>query len=333
MKAISYIDGMDHGFQNPLVDIEKAMPSLKDRDLLVRIKAISVNPVDTKVRRNPVAVGNMRILGWDAVGEVIEVGSGVQHFKVGDQVWYAGDLTRDGSNAEYQAVDERIVSLKPQSLSDAEAAALPLTAITAWEMLFDRFNVDLDKFDNILVIGGAGGVGSIAIQLLKAKTNLKVIATASREETKAWVKSLGADYVIDHTEDLNTQIKALGLDAPRYIFSTNQTETYLPQISKLIAPQGKFGLIDDPKLLDIGEFKSKSVSVHWEFMFTRSMFNTTDIEQQSQLLHQVAELVDNHTIKTTLNQTLGKINAKNLKLAHELIETGRAKGKIVLEGF
>ena len=333
MKAISYIDGMDHGFQNPLVDIEKAMPSLKDRDLLVRIKAISVNPVDTKVRRNPVVAGNTRILGWDAVGEIVEVGSGVQHFKVGDQVWYAGDLTRDGSNAEYQAVDERIVSLKPQSLSDAEAAALPLTAITAWEMLFDRFNVDLDQSDNILVIGGAGGVGSIAIQLLKAKTNLKVIATASREETKAWVKSLGADYVIDHTQDLNTQIKALGLDAPRYIFSTNQTETYLPQISKLIAPQGKFGLIDDPKSLDIGEFKSKSVSVHWEFMFTRSMFNTTDIEQQSQLLHQVAELVDNHRIKTTLNQTLGKINAKNLKLAHELIETGRAKGKIVLEGF
>ena len=333
MKAISYIDGMDHGFQNPLVDIEKTMPTLKDRDLLVKVKAISVNPVDTKVRRNPVAVGNTRILGWDAVGEIVEVGSGVQHFKVGDQVWYAGDLTRDGSNAEYQAVDERIVSLKPQSLSDAEAAALPLTAITAWEMLFDRFNVDLEKFDNILVIGGAGGVGSIAIQLLKAKTNLKVIATASREETKAWVKSLGADYVIDHTEDLNTQIKALGLDAPRYIFSTNQTETYLPQISKLIAPQGKFGLIDDPKSLDIVEFKSKSVSVHWEFMFTRSMFNTTDIEQQSQLLHQVAELVDNHRIKTTLNQTLGKINAKNLKLAHELIETGRAKGKIVLEGF
>lgn len=333
MKAISYIDGMDHGFQNPLVDIEKTMPTLKDRDLLVKVKAISVNPVDTKVRRNPVAVGNTRILGWDAVGEVVEVGSGVQHFKVGDQVWYAGDLTRDGSNAEYQAVDERIVSLKPQSLSDAEAAALPLTAITAWEMLFDRFNVDLDKFDNILVIGGAGGVGSIAIQLLKAKTNLRVIATASREETKAWVKSLGADYVIDHTEDLNTEIKALGLDAPRYIFSTNQTETYLPQISKLIAPQGKFGLIDDPKSLDIVEFKSKSVSVHWEFMFTRSMFNTTDTEQQSQLLHQVAELVDNHTIKTTLNQTLGKINAKNLKLAHELIETGRAKGKIVLEGF
>ena len=333
MKAISYIDGMDHGFQNPLVDIEKTMPTLKDRDLLVKVKAISVNPVDTKVRRNPVAVGNTRILGWDAVGEVVEVGSGVQHFKVGDQVWYAGDLTRDGSNAEYQAVDERIVSLKPQSLSDAEAAALPLTAITAWEMLFDRFNVDLDQSDNILVIGGAGGVGSIAIQLLKAKTNLKVIATASREETKAWVKSLGADYVIDHTQDLNMQIKALGLDAPRYIFSTNQTHTYLPQISKLIAPQGKFGLIDDPKSLDISEFKSKSVSVHWEFMFTRSMFNTTDIEQQSQLLHQVAELVDNHKIKTTLNQTLGKINAKNLKLAHELIETGRAKGKIVLEGF
>ncbi|AYA69009.1 zinc-binding alcohol dehydrogenase family protein [Acinetobacter sp. WCHA55] len=333
MKAISYIDGMDHGFQNPLIDIEKVIPSLNDRDLLIKVKAISVNPVDTKVRRNPVAAGNTRILGWDAVGEVVEVGSGVQYFKVGDPVWYAGDLTRDGSNAEYQAIDERIVSLKPQSLSDAEAAALPLTAITAWEMLFDRFNVDLDKADNIIVIGGAGGVGSIAIQLLKAKTNLKVIATASREETKAWVKSLGADYVIDHTEDLNTQIKALGLDAPRYIFSTNQTETYIPQISKLIAPQGKFGLIDDPKSLDISAFKSKSVSVHWEFMFTRSMFNTTDIEQQSQLLHQVAELVDSHKIKTTLNQTLGKINAKNLKLAHELIETGRAKGKIVLEGF
>lgn len=333
MKAISYITGTDHEFQNQLVNIEKEIPTLKERDLLVKIHAISVNPVDTKVRQGKATPDNTRILGWDAVGEVIQVGSRVQHYKMGDQVWYAGDLTRDGSNAEFQAVDERIVGFKPQAISNAEAAAFPLTAITAWEMLFDRLNVDINASDTILIIGGAGGVGSIAIQLVKAITELKVIATASREETKTWVKSLGADDVIDHSQDLNKQIQQLGLAAPRYVFSTNHTSNYLQQITQLIAPEGKLGLIDDPNSLDIVGLKHKAVSVHWEFMFTRSMFSTHDIEQQKILLDEVAKLIDSKKIKTTLNLNLGKINAENLTQAHRLIETGKVKGKIVLEGF
>lgn len=333
MKAVSYRSGRDHEFQNPLIDIEKEIPTLKERDLLVKIHAISVNPVDTKVRQGKVIEDNTRVLGWDAVGEVIQVGSNVQYFKTGDQVWYAGDLTRDGSNAEFQAVDERIVSLKPQSISHAESAAFPLTAITAWEMLFDRLNVDIDSSDTILIIGGAGGVGSIAIQLVKARTQLKVIATASREETKSWVRVLGADYVIDHSKDLNEQIEQLGLAAPRYVFSTNHTSSYLQQITQLIAPEGKLGLIDDPSSFDIVGLKLKAVSVHWEFMFTRSMFTTRDIEKQKILLEEVAKLIGSKRLKTTLNLHLGKINAEHLNQAHRLIETGQVKGKIVLEGF
>ncbi|MDV5589018.1 zinc-binding alcohol dehydrogenase family protein, partial [Acinetobacter nosocomialis] len=225
MKAVSYVINNHDDFKNSLVDIEKAKPTLKERDVLVKVQAISVNPVDTKVRKNS-SEANNRILGWDAVGEIIEVGSKVTSFKVGDSVWYAGDLTRDGSNAEFQAVDERIISLKPITVSNAEAAALPLTAITAWEMLFDRFQISETEVGSILIIGGAGGVGSIAIQLLKAKTNLTVIATASREETKSWVESLGADHVIDHSKDLNAQIETLGIAKPKYVFSTNHTETY-----------------------------------------------------------------------------------------------------------
>ncbi|MDX7986066.1 zinc-binding alcohol dehydrogenase family protein [Xenorhabdus sp. 12] len=333
MKAISYITSIDNTFKNPLIDIEKAQPNLKERDVLVKVQAISVNPVDTKVRRGDIPLDKLHILGWDAVGEIVAVGINVKHFKVGDQVWYAGDLTRDGSYAEFQAVDERIISLKPKTISNAEAAALPLTAITAWEVLFDRFNISAEQSGNILIIGGAGGVGSIAIQLLKAKTNLTVIATASREETKSWVKSLGADYVIDHTKDLNAQIKSLQLEQPKYVFSTNHTETYVKQIVALIAPQGKLSLIDDPALFDIMPFKRKSISVHWESMFTRSMFETDDIEMQKNLLQEVAQLVDDRKIRSTLNQNLGKINTENLMYAHKLIESGKAKGKIVLEGF
>ncbi|HCD60720.1 MAG TPA: zinc-binding alcohol dehydrogenase family protein, partial [Acinetobacter nosocomialis] len=296
MKAVSYVINNHDDFKNSLVDIEKAKPTLKERDVLVKVQAISVNPVDTKVRKNS-SEANNRILGWDAVGEIIEVGSKVTSFKVGDSVWYAGDLTRDGSNAEFQAVDERIISLKPITVSNAEAAALPLTAITAWEMLFDRFQISETEVGSILIIGGAGGVGSIAIQLLKAKTNLTVIATASREETKSWVESLGADHVIDHSKDLNAQIETLGIAKPKYVFSTNHTETYINQIVSLIAPQGKLGLIDDPQTFDIMPFKTKSISIHWELMFTRSMYETDDIEKQGDLLQQVAQLVDQQKIR------------------------------------
>ncbi len=332
MKAVSYIINNHDDFKNSLVDIEKAKPTLKERDVLVKVQAISVNPVDTKVRKNS-SEANNRILGWDAVGEIIEIGSKVTSFKVGDSVWYAGDLTRDGSNAEFQAVDERIISLKPITVSNAEAAALPLTAITAWEMLFDRFQISETEVGSILIIGGAGGVGSIAIQLLKVKTNLTVIATASREETKSWVESLGADHVIDHSKDLNAQIETLGIEKPKYVFSTNHTETYIKQIVSLIAPQGKLGLIDDPQTFDIMPFKTKSISIHWELMFTRSMYETDDIEKQGDLLQQVAQLVDQQKIRSTLNQNLGKINASNLEKAHKLLESGKSKGKIVLENF
>lgn len=336
MKAISFKEDHHSDFINPLVDIEIEAPTLQAKDLLIKVHAISVNPVDTKVRRNHIPIQDKnRILGWDAVGEVIEIGSAVENFKVGDTVWYAGDLTRAGSNAELQAVDERIVSLAPTSITQAEAAALPLTAITAWEMLFDRFEIEShnDNDGSILIIGGAGGVGSIAIQLLKAKTNLTVIATASRDETHEWVKSLGADYVINHHQNLQEQIHNLRVKAPKYVFSTNHSATYIEQIAQLIAPQGKFGLIDDPDALNIMPLKVKSTSIHWELMFTRSMFNTIDISKQHEILQNVAHLVDTQKIRTTLSQNLGHINADNLTKAHQLIESGKSKGKIVLSSF
>lgn len=336
MKAVAYQKAGPITSPDALVDVELETPVAEGHDLLVRVQAVSVNPVDTKIRKNVSADNNQwKTLGWDAVGVVEAIGDKVSQFKVGDVVWYAGALNRQGSNSELQLVDERIVGHKPKTLEPREAAALPLTAITAWEMLFDRLQVPKVAPENtsILVIGGAGGVGSITIQLLKQLTNLTIITTASRAETKEWVKQLGADYVLDHSQPLTTQIKQLGLNAPLYVFSTTQTDQHLSDIVELIAPQGHFGLIDDPAQLDIKPFKSKSVSVHWEFMFTRSMYQTQDMVKQSELLNEVAELVDAGKIKTTLSQVLSPINAQNLKLAHQQIESGTTKGKIVLHGF
>ncbi|WP_151743522.1 zinc-binding alcohol dehydrogenase family protein [Acinetobacter calcoaceticus] len=336
MKAVAYQKAGPITSPEALVDVELETPVAEGHDLLVRVQAVSVNPVDTKIRKNVSADNNQwKTLGWDAVGVVEAIGDKVSQFKVGDVVWYAGALNRQGSNSELQLVDERIVGHKPKTLEPREAAALPLTAITAWEMLFDRLQVPKVAPENtsILVIGGAGGVGSITIQLLKQLTNLTIITTASRAETKEWVKQLGADYVLDHSQTLTTQIKQLGLNAPLYVFSTTQTDQHLSDIVELIAPQGHFGLIDDPAQLDIKPFKSKSVSVHWEFMFTRSMYQTQDMVKQSELLNEVAELVDAGKIKTTLSQVLSPINAQNLKLAHQQIESGTTKGKIVLHGF
>lgn len=336
MKAVAYQKAGPITSPEALVDVELDTPVAEGHDLLVRVQAVSVNPVDTKIRKNVSADNNQwKTLGWDAVGIVEAIGDKVSHFKVGDVVWYAGALNRQGSNSELQLVDERIVGHKPKTLEATEAAALPLTAITAWEMLFDRLQVPKVAPENtsILVIGGAGGVGSITIQLLKQLTNLTIISTASRAETKEWIKQLGADYVIDHSQPLTAQIKQLGLNAPLYVFSTTQTDQHLSDIVELIAPQGHFGLIDDPAQLDIKPFKSKSVSVHWEFMFTRSMYQTQDMVKQSELLNEVSELVDAGKIKTTLSQVLSPINAQNLKLAHQQIESGTTKGKIVLHGF
>ncbi|MEQ1106539.1 zinc-binding alcohol dehydrogenase family protein [Acinetobacter seifertii] len=335
MKAVAYQKAGPITSPEVLVDIELDTPVAEGHDLLVRVQAISVNPVDTKIRKNVSAESGWKVLGWDAVGVVEATGDKVTQFKVGDVVWYAGALNRQGSNSELQLVDERIVGHKPKTLEATEAAALPLTAITAWEMLFDRLQVPKTAPANttILVIGGAGGVGSITIQLLKQLTNLTIITTASRPETKEWVKQLGADYVLDHREPLAPQIKQLGLNAPSYVFSTTQTDQHLSDIVELIAPQGHFGLIDDPEQLDIKPFKSKSVSVHWEFMFTRSMFQTADMQKQSELLNEVSKLVEEGKIKTTVTEVLSPINAENLKQIHQQIESGKTKGKIVLHGF
>ena len=333
MKAVGYLQA---GTAEQLHDIEIPSPTPKNREVLVAVKAISVNPVDCKIRSKVTPDnGQYKILGWDAAGEVVDVGPEVEHFKVGDQVWYAGDLTKAGTNAEFHVVDERIISLKPNNLSFAEATAVPLTAITAWEMLFDRLQVQQHDAANesILIIGAAGGVGSMAIQLLKAKTQLQVIATASRPETQAWVKQLGADVVLDHRQSLVEQIQAQKLPAPRYVFSTTHTGSYLTQIAELIAPQGQFGLIDDPEQLDINLFKRKSISVHWEFMFTRSMFQTADMQAQGGLLQQVAQLIESQKICSTMNQVVGSINAENIRQAHRAIESERTQGKIVLAGF
>ncbi|MGO9132662.1 MAG: zinc-binding alcohol dehydrogenase family protein [Methylovirgula sp.] len=336
MRAVGYQKSLPIEAPNSLVDIELEKPEPKGHDLLVEVRAISVNPVDTKVRkRAEPEAGQWKVLGWDAAGIVAATGPDVTLFKPGDEVFYAGALERQGTDAEFHLVDERITGHKPRTLSFAEAAALPLTAITAWEMLFDRLDVRRPVpgiAPSILIIGGAGGVGSIMIQLLRKLTDLTVIATASRPETQAWVKDLGAQHVIDHRKPMPPQVAALGIGAPGFVFSTN-TEGHTADIVELIAPQGRFGLIDDPSAMDIMPFKRKSVSSHWEFMYTRSMFQTADIGAQGVLLNEVAKLVDDGDLKTTLGENFGTINAANLKRAHALLEGGKAKGKIVLEGF
>lgn len=337
MKAVAYQQAGSLDRPEALVDVELPRPSARGRDLLIEVRAVSVNPVDTKVRRRASAEdGGWKVLGWDAVGRVVEVGEAVQSFKPGDAVYYAGALQRPGANSQFHLVDERIVGHQPASLSDAEAAALPLTAITAWEMLFDRLDIRRPAVGGaaaVLIIGGAGGVGSIAVQLVRALTDLAVIATASRPDTQAWVRDLGAQHVIDHSRPLAAQVAALGIGAPAWVFSTTETQRHLPEIISLIAPQGRFGLIDDPESLDVLGFKQKAVSVHWEFMFARPLFGTPDMNEQGRLLDEVARLVDAGRIRTTLTQVLRPINAANLKQAHAILESGRAKGKIVLEGF
>jgi NADPH2:quinone reductase len=319
-----------------LVDLDLPVPAPGPHDLLVRVKAISVNPADTKVRRfSSHAPGTHRIAGYDAAGVVEAVGAAVTLFRPGDAVYYAGDITRPGTNAELHLVDERIVAAKPTTLEWAGAAALPLTAITAWEALFDRIDVTrpVPGANALLVIGGAGGVGSIAIQLAKVLTDLPIIATASRPATVEWAQRLGADHVIDHRQPLAPQVAALGIGAPGFVLSTTYTEQHLPAIAELIAPQGRLALIDDPKVLDIAAFKHKMVSVHWEFMFGRAMFQTPDMVAQHKLLSEVARLVDQGRIITTQTQALSPINAATLREAHALIESERMRGKIVLEGW
>lgn len=336
MRAVAYrAPGPIAGAQ-VLADVDLPTPVPTGRDLLVEVRAISVNPVDTKVRKStPPSQGEWKVLGWDAAGVVVGVGADVSRFKPGDEVYYAGDITRPGANCEFHLVDERIVGRKPQSLDWAGAAALPLTTITAWEALFDRLDVKrpVAGASSILIIGAAGGVGSIAVQLARQLTDLTVIGTASRPETRTWIMELGAHHVLDHSQPLSDEIARLKLGVPGFVLSTTHTDQHLPEIVKLIAPQGRLALIDDPQVLDIVPFKRKSVSTHWEFMFARSMHQTADILQQAALLDEVSRLVDAGALKTTIAENFGPITAENLTRAHALIESGKARGKIVLEGF
>lgn len=331
MKAIAYTQ---NGTASVLTDMQLPAPTPGPRDLLVQVQAVSVNPVDTKVRKGA-AVTEPRILGWDAVGTVQQVGDQVSLFKVGDSVFYAGAIDRPGSNSELHLVDERIVGHKPQSLDNAHAAALPLTSITAWELLFDRLGVPEGggEGQSLLIIGAAGGVGSILTQLARKLTKLTVIGTASRDETRQWVTDLGAHHVIDHSQPLVAQLEAIGVGQVDHVASLTHTDTHFEQLIEALRPQGQLALIDDPKTLDVMPMKRKALSLHWELMFTRSLFQTPDMIKQHELLERVAELIDSGVLRTTLGEHYGAINAANLIRAHELIESGTAKGKIVLEGF
>ena len=338
MKAIGYQTAGAITAPNALENITLAEPTATGFDLLVEIKAISVNPVDTKIRASSSApAGEYKIIGWDAVGVVKAVGEKVSLFNVGDEVWYAGDISRSGSYAEYQLVDERIVGHKPKSLTYTQAAALPLTGITAWEILFDRLALPQDGSATdarILIIGAAGGVGSIITQLAAKLTGAEVIGTASRPESAAWVHKLGADAVIDHTKPLSQELANIGITDVTHVISLTQTDQHFDEIVQVLKPQGKLALIDDPKgPLDVMKLKRKSLSLHWELMFTRSLYQTEDMIAQHHLLNRLSALIDTGELQSTFGEHYGTINAQNLIKAHAQIESGKAIGKIVLEGF
>ncbi|QUE75082.1 zinc-binding alcohol dehydrogenase family protein [Stutzerimonas stutzeri] len=336
MKAIVFTEyGLPIDDPRALFDSELPEPTPGPHDLLVQVRAIAVNPVDTKVRSGKGATEQPKVLGWDAVGVVRAVGADVTLFQPGDEVFYAGAIDRPGSYSELHLVDERIVGRKPRSLDDASAAALPLTSITAWELLFDRLGMSGGggAGQSLLILGAGGGVGSILTQLARQLTGLQVIGTASRPETREWVSALGAHHVIDHSRPLAEQLKGIGIEAVDHVISLTHTDSYLPQLIEVLRPQGHLALIDDPAVLDVVPLKRKSLALHWELMFTRSLYGTDDMIKQHQLLNRVAELIDAGVLKTTVGEHFGRIEAANLRRAHALIESGKAMGKIVLEGF
>ncbi|MGF6777522.1 zinc-binding alcohol dehydrogenase family protein [Paraburkholderia sp. GAS334] len=338
MKAVGLHRYLPIDNPESLIDIEIAQPEATGHDLLVKIEAISVNPVDFKVRAPKDQIEKTpRVLGWDAAGTVAAVGPDVTLFKVGDPVFYAGSITRPGANSEYHLVDERIVGRKPASLDFTQAAALPLTAITAWEALFARLGVSPEGRDagrSVLIIGGAGGVGSIGIQLAKQLGKLKVIATASRPESAKWATELGADHIVDHFKDIPAQLKALGHEQVDYVLMFNDTDRHFPAAAAVIKPQGGIcTIVENDRPVPVELLKAKSAAFHWEFMFTRSMFGTPDMIEQHKLLTEVGRLVDAGTLRTTVGEDLGTINAANLRRAHAVLEAGRAIGKLVLTGF
>ena len=340
MRAIGYQQSRSADDPLALVDIELPDPSPQPGDLLVRVEAIGVNPVDAKVRRRDAPTdGSWRVLGWDAAGTVEAIGSEVSGFTPGDRVWYAGALNRPGCNSALQLVDARLVAHRPTTLEAPAAAALPLTAITAWELLFDRLRLsqgaDAHRGEVLLVIGGAGGVGSILVQLAQQLTGQTVVATASRPASRAWLHALGVQHVIDHHQPLAPQLQALGIESVQRAVSLTHTDQHFTQLVEVLAPQGALALIDDPDpaAINVLALKRKSLSLHWELMFTRSLFQTDDLAAQGQLLAQVAALVDAGRVRSTVQQELGVINAANLRQAHQRIESGSTIGKLVLAGW
>ena len=335
MRAIGYTERGPISAEAAVVEFDTDRPQPGAKDLLIEVRGISVNPVDVKVRANrQPPPGKSLVLGFDAAGIVEEVGGATTRFKPGDEVFYAGDITRPGTNAEFHVVDERIAGRKPSTLGFAEAAAMPLTSITAWEILFDSFGLIEGEGagESLLVVGGAGGVGSILIQLAKKLTGLTVIATASRPDTREWVEKMGADHVINHRNPLDEEMRNLGI-APRYVASLNHTDTHFGAIVELIKPRGHIALIDDPQSLDISAIKFKALTFSWEFMFARSMFMTEDMDAQHELLSRVADLLDEGTLVPTVNRHLGEMGVASLRSALELQESGAAIGKTVLDGF
>jgi len=337
MKAVGYKKSLPIDDPEALIDFDAAKPEPRGHDIRVAVKAISANPVDYKVRKRAAPPeGEMKILGYDAAGIVDAVGPEVTLFKVGDEVFYAGSIQRQGTNSEFHLVDERIVGRKPKSLSFAHAAALPLTSITAWELLFDRLGAVPGKSVDprtLLITGGAGGVGSILIQIARRLTGLTVVATATRPESRQWCLDLGAHAVVDHGKPMKEQIEKLKVPPVALVASLTFTDQHYKAIADFMAPQGKFGLIDDPPEFNVGAFKGKAISIHWESMFTRSSFQTADMIGQHALLNDVSDLLDKGVLRTTLDQSFGAINAANLKRAHALLESGKSRGKIVLEGW
>lgn len=332
MPAVAYRENLPIEDPASLLDLELPVPTPGPRDLLVRVEAVAVNPVDYKIRQNAGTDGEPRVLGWDAAGTVVAVGEEVELFAVGDDVFYAGALTRPGANAQFHAVDERIVGRKPETLSFTEAAALPLTSLTAWEGLFDHLKAE-DATGTLLVTAAAGGVGAMVAQLARAKTRLTVIGTASRPESADFAKRMGAHQIVDHRKSLGPQLAEAAPDGLDYVFSTTGTDDYLPAYAEALKPFGAIVAIDDVDAPRIGVLKAKSIAFHWEFMFTRSMFATPDQQEQHRILTEVAHLIDKETLQTTATQDLGPLNATNLREAHRLQESGSVIGKLTLTGF
>ncbi|GLT13800.1 zinc-binding alcohol dehydrogenase family protein [Vibrio algivorus] len=334
MKAIGFKESKLIQDPTSLFEFEMALPQLNEFDLLVKISAVSINPADTKIRMRAAADKTLeqpRVLGFDAVGVVVAVGSNATNFQVGDRVFYAGDVTRPGTNSEYHAVDSRIVALAPKRLTDAESAVLPLTSLTGWEAMFNRLKITPDERKTLLIIGGAGGVGSISIQLAKQLTNLTIIATGSRPESQEWIKQMGADYVADH-HNLIHSVRELGFDTVDYIFNTADTLGHWDSMVELIAPQGMISsIVEFDGGVDLSKLQGKSVGFIWELMFTRSIYKTEDMYKQGDILKQVANLVDSGRLVSTLTKEIYGFSADTLKEGHALVESGTMIGKVAID--